>query len=171
MQIKVVGQPGQPQGQLTCGTFSCAVALGKNGVIPAPQKREGDGCTPLGTYQILYGLYRSDRVAEPQNTGLQWLPLTPQMGWCDAPENAAYNTLVPVGFSASHEVLWRDDAAYDRVLVISHNLPAVAGLGSAVFVHQLHEGKAHTAGCVALAAADFTRLLALQPTLLDIALK
>jgi L,D-peptidoglycan transpeptidase YkuD (ErfK/YbiS/YcfS/YnhG family) len=168
MRVKVQGQAGRPLGQLVCGEFSCAVALGKNGTVSAAQKREGDGCTPLGTYQILYGLYRSDRVAEPQGTGLCWLSITPAMGWCDAPDSAAYNTLVPVGFSASHEVLWREDAAYDRVLVISHNLPAVPHLGSAVFIHQLHEGKAHTAGCVALAEADMEQLLALRPKEINI---
>ncbi len=168
MLVRVQGTANTPQGQLSSGEFSCPVALGKAGVIAAPQKREGDGRTPLGTYHILYGLYRPDRVPEPQNSGLQWLPMTPQMGWCDAPESPAYNTLVPAGFSASHEALWREDKAYDRLLVISHNLPAVKGLGSAVFIHQLHEGKAHTAGCVALAAADFTRLLALQPTEIEI---
>lgn len=168
MLVGVTGQPGNSAGQLTCGEFACSVALGKHGVIAAEQKREGDGCTPLGTYRILYGMYRPDRVPAPLNTGLLWLPLTPQLGWCDAPTDAAYNSLVPVGYAASHEVLWRDDTAYDRLLVMSHNLPAVPGLGSAVFVHQLHEGKAHTAGCVALAMADFTALLAQQPRTITI---
>lgn len=169
MLVLVTGRPGSAVGQLTCGDLACPVALGKNGVIAAADKREGDGCTPLGTYQILYGMYRPDRVPAPVDIGLRWLPLTPQLGWCDAPENAAYNNLVPVGYAASHEVLWREDTAYDRLLVISHNLPAVPGLGSAVFIHQLHEGKAYTAGCVALAATDFTALLAQQPRTITIA--
>lgn len=168
MRVQVKGQPGTPVGQLACGDFRCATTLGKNGVCAAADKREGDGCTPLGTYQILYGLYRPDRVAEPTHTGLCWLPLTPAMGWCDGPHDPAYNNLVPVGYGASHERLWREDTAYDRLLVISHNLPAVPGLGSAIFIHQMHEGKAFTAGCVALAGIDFTTMLQLQPRSIDI---
>ncbi|MCA3244399.1 MAG: L,D-transpeptidase family protein [Alphaproteobacteria bacterium] len=164
MRVQVKGRPGSPVGQLVCGTFQCPVALGKNGVRAAADKRESDGCTPLGTYRILYGLYRPDRVAAPINTGVVWLPLTSAMGWGDAPHDPAYNSLVPVGYGASHERLWREDTAYDRLLVIGHNLPAVPGMGSAIFIHQLHAGKAFTAGCVALAAADFTAMLAQRPT-------
>ncbi len=169
MDLLVTALAGSTEGRLVGGDFACPVVLGKNGVISATHKREGDGCTPLGRYKILYGCYRPDRVHAPLHNGLPWLPLTPNLGWCDAPEDAAYNTIVPVGYGVSHEALWREDSAYDRLLVIGHNLPAVPHMGSAVFIHQLHPGKAYTAGCVALAADDFTAMLALGPTFLTIA--
>ncbi len=168
MKTLVKGQIGDPQGELMCGDFSCPVALGKNGVIAAAQKREGDGRTPLGSYRILYGMYRPDRVPAPALSGLEWLPLHPAMGWCDDPTDAAYNTLVPQGYNASHEQLWREDCAYDRLLVTSHNLPAAPGLGSAIFIHQLPSNKSYTAGCIALEIADFTNFLAQQPKTLTV---
>ena len=115
----------------------------------------------LGRYRVLYGFYRPDRVrlTEAQKRHFQWLEITPHLGWCDAPHDPAYNSIVPVGYPASHEVLWREDSAYDWVLVISHNLPAQPNMGSAVFIHQLHRGKVATAGCVALAPMDLEHIL------------
>ena len=165
--LNVMGKRGSPQGVATIGDATFTVALGRNGVIPEAEKREGDGCTPLGTYKVLYGLYRPDRVEKPAGNRLWW-PLRADMGWCDAALDPCYNQLVPLGYSASHEQLWRDDSAYDRFLVISHNLPALPEMGSAVFVHQLHPGTPHTAGCVALQPADFTAMLALGVATIEI---
>lgn len=163
MKLCVKGRAQSSEGIATFGDKTIVVVLGRSGLIDAATKREGDGCTPLGHYKVLYGLYRPDRVpnpAEGEGKHLKWLPITPELGWCDAPHDPLYNSMVPVGYAASHEMLWREDSAYDRVLVISHNLPAVPHRGSAVFVHQLHAGKTATAGCVALAPADMLTVLA-----------
>lgn len=159
MILKVHGKKGQPAGVATIGDATFKVALGKNGVIPEAQKREGDMCTPLGTYQVLYGLYRPDKMQPPEDKAFPWKPFSPQMGWCDAPTDAAYNQPVPVGYGASHEVMWRKDSAYDRVLVLNHNTPAKQGFGSAIFIHYLHPNKAYTAGCVALSPLHFDLML------------
>jgi L,D-peptidoglycan transpeptidase YkuD (ErfK/YbiS/YcfS/YnhG family) len=159
MLLKVYGALGSPVGRAEIGDFNTQVVLGRNGVIATAAKREGDGCTPLGTFKVLYGFYRPDRIKTPTEQNFKWLPLTPALGWCDDPTDPAYNALVPAGYAASHEALWREDTAYDRLLVISHNLPAIAGFGSAVFIHLLHPGKAATAGCVALSVADFDEIV------------
>ncbi|MCP5405044.1 MAG: hypothetical protein H6922_02335 [Pseudomonadaceae bacterium] len=132
--------------------------IGRSGALPASDKREGDGATPLGRWQVLYGFYRADRVAKPKGK-LLWTPLTERDGWCDGAGDALYNQWVPVGYGASHEVMWREDAAYDYVVVLSHNQPPVDGMGSAVFLHVWREEATHTAGCVALKAEDLVGVL------------
>lgn len=137
--------------------FECIV--GRTGVIDAADKREGDGKTPLGMWRLLFGFYRADRIAEPRGSGVEWLALDPEMGWCDTPGDEQYNLPVPTAYPASHENLWRDDAAYDVIGVLDHNMPGKLaadgkGLGSAIFLHVWRDGAVQTEGCVALKKAD-----------------
>jgi len=138
------------------GRRSCA--LGKGGV--RPDKREGDGATPIGRFPLRRVLYRPDR-SPPPATALPCAAIAPEDGWCDDPADPAYNRPVRLPHPARHERMWRDDALYDLVIVIGHNDdPPVAGLGSAVFVHLARPDWAPTEGCVALARADLVELLA-----------
>ncbi|MEM6902038.1 MAG: L,D-transpeptidase family protein [Pseudomonadota bacterium] len=143
--------------------FPCAV--GRGGVKPAHEKREGDGATPLGTWPLRQLYYRADRIEAPVSK----LPMTaiePSMGWCDAADHPRYNQLVALPFSASHEEMHRDDHLYDLVVVLGHNdNPPVADMGSAIFWH-LRRGEADpaswqpTAGCVATTLTVLRTLLA-----------
>ena len=130
--------------------------IGRGGVLPAGDKREGDGATPLGDWPVLAALFRRDRVGAPRGIRLPWRWIGRADGWSDDPADPAYNRPVfhPHPFSA--ERLWREDGLYDAIVVIGHNTPPVPGMGSAVFLHCL-EGRP-TAGCVAI---DREALLAL----------
>jgi L,D-peptidoglycan transpeptidase YkuD (ErfK/YbiS/YcfS/YnhG family) len=133
-------------------------AVGRAGI--RRDKREGDGATPAGIFALRRVLYRPDRLARPR-TILPVTPIDPADGWCDAPEDAAYNRQVRLPHASSAERLWRDDRLYDLVAVTSHNSePPVAGLGSAIFVHLARPDFAPTEGCVAFALADLRRVLA-----------
>jgi L,D-peptidoglycan transpeptidase YkuD (ErfK/YbiS/YcfS/YnhG family) len=135
-------------------------ALGKGGVKPAAEKREGDGATPLGVWPIRRVLYRADKGAAP-DTALPVAPIGHDDGWCDAPHDPAYNRPVALPYPASAERMWRDDSLYDLVVVLGHNDdPPVAGLGSAIFVHLQGPGQGPTEGCVALARSDMLDFLA-----------
>jgi L,D-peptidoglycan transpeptidase YkuD (ErfK/YbiS/YcfS/YnhG family) len=138
-------------------------ALGRSGV--AADKVEGDGTTPIGRFPIRRLFYRPDRV-RGLDCRLPMQPIAPSDGWCDDPEDAAYNRLVTRPYPASHEAMWLESALYDLVLVIGHNDdPVVPGKGSAVFLHLAQPDYAPTAGCVAFARADFIALLeAMAPT-------
>ena len=140
-------------------TFECVI--GKNGVIAAADKREGDGKTPLGLWPLVGGFYRPDRASA---RGVCQQALERDMGWCDAAGDTLYNAPCVVGYAASHEVLWRDDAAYDYIGIMDHNLDGQVaadgkGMGSAIFLHVWREGATHTEGCVALRKADLEEIL------------
>lgn len=145
--------------------FSCEI--GRSGACPAKDKREGDGCTPLGRWPVRTVLLRPDRWIVPP-THLSWRWLHPQDGWCDTPNDAAYNRPVRHPYPTSAERLWRDDAVYDVILVLGHNdAPPDSGAGSAIFLHL--RGDKPTEGCVAIDRDTMAALLAWAPaaTMLD----
>jgi L,D-peptidoglycan transpeptidase YkuD (ErfK/YbiS/YcfS/YnhG family) len=142
-----------PAGQRT---VKCA--LGRSGIVA--DKREGDGCTPIGRFPLRRVLYRADRLTLPA-TAMPAVAIEPGDGWCDDPASPDYNRQVRLPISASHEHLWRLDEIYDIVVVLGHNDdPPVAGAGSAIFLHVARPDYAPTQGCVAIARADLLQLLA-----------
>lgn len=146
--------PGATKGwaEINGKKFRCA--LGRGGI--KADKREGDGGTPIGRFALRRVFYRGDA---PRSS----LPLQATRqndGWCDAPDDIAYNRHVLLPYAASHEEMWRNDHLYDRVLVIGHNDdPVITGLGSAVFIHLAHDDYRPTAGCVAFARDDLEEIL------------
>lgn len=130
--------------------FACTV--GRGGIVPAAQKREGDGGTPTGTHRIVGMLYRPDRMTAPQS----WAePIGPMDLWSDDVRCPDYNHLVRAPHGFSHESLRRGDPLYDLVLIIDWNWPvAIPGKGSAIFLHRWRRPGYPTAGCVAFAPQD-----------------
>lgn len=143
----------------TCGDWAAPFSFGKNGTVPAVDGHEGDSRSPLGHYALRFGLYRPDRLPRP-DTPLTLHPLQADDGWCDAPNDAAYNRFIQTPYPASFEALWREDGAYDVILVMSHNdSPPQPGAGSAVFIHCRQPDHRPTLGCLALSAPDMWALL------------
>ncbi|QNL20044.1 L,D-transpeptidase family protein [Hyphobacterium sp. CCMP332] len=141
-------------------TGTVRAALGKGGVKPEADKVEGDGATPLGVYTLRRVLYRKDRGDAP-TTALPVRAIHSDDGWCDAPDDPAYNRPVRLPYPASCEEMARRDELYDIVVVLSHNDdPPVPGKGSAVFLHCAKPGYPPTLGCVALARDDLEHVLA-----------
>jgi L,D-peptidoglycan transpeptidase YkuD (ErfK/YbiS/YcfS/YnhG family) len=104
-------------------------------------------------------LFRADRGPPPRCV-LPVEPIAPSDGWCDDPGHRSYNRPVQMPFDASHEVLWRDDAAYDVIGVLGWNDdPVERGRGSAIFLHLARDDYRPTQGCVALAPGDLRRVL------------
>lgn len=137
-------------------------AIGKGGPVSAADKREGDGATPRGRWPLLGALLRPDRLPAP-DTRLPWRWLRPADGWSDDPADPAYNRPVCHPHPRSAERLWRDDHAYDIILILGYNhvLP-VPGAGSAIFWHVAQPDFRPTEGCIAI---DREALLALLPRL------
>lgn len=131
-------------------------SIGRGGV--RPDKREGDGATPVGVHRIVAMLYRPDRLARPAD----WArPIGPADLWSDASGEAGYNQMVRAPYPHSHERLGRADPLYDIVLVTDWNWPmAMPGKGSAIFLHQWRRAHYPTEGCIAFARGDLMRIAA-----------
>jgi len=124
-------------------------------------KREGDGASPEGTFALVYGYYRADRIARPAS-GLVMTALQPDDGWVDDPADPNYNRPVKLPYPASHEEMWLQDGVYDLVVVIGYNMePVVPGRGSAIFLHVARSDFSPTAGCIAIEGQALVGLLGL----------
>ncbi len=148
-----------PDGRFLFQGLTLRCALGKSGVTPAADKREGDGATPAARMPLRRVLLRADR-GPPPRCAVPVEPISPNDGWCDDPAHRAYNRPVRLPFDASHETLWRDDAVYDVIGVLGWNDdPVERGRGSAIFLHLAREDFRPTEGCVALAPRDLRAVL------------
>ena len=146
-------------GRFRFGDGLTRCALGKGGVIAAADKREGDGASPIGVWPIRRVLWRADRGPIPE-TALPVAPIACDDGWCDAPDDPAYNRIVKHPYPASAERLWREDHAYDVVVVLGYNdAPVRPGMGSAIFLHVAQPDWRGTEGCVAVTDADLRAAL------------
>jgi L,D-peptidoglycan transpeptidase YkuD (ErfK/YbiS/YcfS/YnhG family) len=146
-------------GKFRYGDMYVRCALGKGGVIEASAKREGDGASPIGAWNIRRVLWRADRGPIPE-TVLPVAPIARDDGWCDAPDDPSYNRIVKHPYPASAERLWREDHAYDIVVVLGYNdAPVRPGAGSAIFWHLAQPDWRATEGCVAITEADMRAAL------------
>jgi L,D-peptidoglycan transpeptidase YkuD (ErfK/YbiS/YcfS/YnhG family) len=147
-------------GFLDLGGRRVRCALGKAGVKPAADKREGDLASPAGVWPIRRVLYRPDKGAAPQ-TALPTAPISVDDGWCDAADDPDYNRPIKLPHAGSFERMWREDDLYDLVVVLGHNDdPPVSLMGSCIFLHLARPGYLPTEGCVAVARDDMEALLA-----------
>ena len=157
--LRVRHRPGAAPhlGLLSVGHLTVPCALGRSGLTRF--KREGDGATPVGRFDLLATLWRADRALPPGGP-LGSTPIRRDDGWCDDPADGRYNRPVRLPFRGSHEAMWRDDRLYDVVIVLDANVRRrVIGRGSAIFFHLARAGFEPTAGCVALTPADMRRVL------------
>ena len=120
--------------------------IGRNGIAPPGDKREGDGRTPSGTFgfDFMFGVNPNPSVKFPFRaiTG-------PNIVWDDDPASANYNRWIDTNQAsagASPEPMYV--SAYGWGAVIAYNTARTPGLGSAIFLHL--SNAASTAGCVAL---------------------
>ncbi|AUW56934.1 hypothetical protein C1T17_01435 [Sphingobium sp. SCG-1] len=145
--------------RLRFGASEMPCAIGKGGTCTPSDKREGDGCTPLGEWPVRGVLLRPDRVALATSPSIPWRWTRAGDGWSDGVGDPAYNRPVQLPHGYSAETLQRADEAYDVIVVLGHNdSPPVPGQGSAIFFHCWVEGRP-TEGCVAIAKGDMLKLL------------
>lgn len=148
-----------PEGRLVFDGLVLRCALGRGGVRPATEKREGDGATPAAILPLRRVLFRADRGAPPRCT-VPVEPIAPEEGWCDDPSHPSYNRRLRLPCDASHERLWRDDHLYDVIGVLGWNdAPVERSRGSAIFLHLAWPDLRPTAGCIAVAERDLRMLL------------
>ncbi len=133
------------------------VMLGRNGLAPENEKREGDGRTPSGIFK----LQRAFGYLPSVETGLAYAQVTENDFWIDDPQSPQYNQWVKeIGEAKSFERLKREDNLYKYAIVVEYNTnPLVVGQGSAIFLHIWRGADQPTAGCVAMEEEDILKLL------------
>lgn len=134
------------------------VSIGRGGMTD--DKREGDGATPRGVWQLVGGAFRADRRVHPV-TSLDLDAIGPMDIWSDDPADPAYNHGLRIqGHPHSHEKMRMTAPLYDVVLFSDWNYPdAMPGKGSAIFVHQWRKPRHPTAGCLGFAPNDLRWIL------------
>lgn len=153
----VRGVDGMRIAYLSAGSWRMRCALGRTGL--SRRKREGDGATPYGRFRVCE--WRFQPLAPPyRRPATGWRAIRRDDGWCDDPKSGAYNSQVRLPFRAGHENLWRADGKYAVVGILDYNLrPRKRTDGSAIFFHICDDHYGPTAGCIAITARDFYKLL------------
>ncbi|AMJ58016.1 MULTISPECIES: hypothetical protein [Stenotrophomonas] len=152
------------------------VALGRSGsawgvgVHPqqqdGPHKREGDGRSPAGIFNIgpAFG------YAEHISSQMPYQPMLASSYCMDVPASPLYNQIVDVSkvgedaVKGSTEAMRLDlhnngDRRYREGFVIEHNAAAVPGQGSCIFAHLWRQPGEATAGCTAMEPERMSALL------------
>lgn len=128
--------------------------IGYNGLSWPKRRRMGDGTTPIGNYEFVYGF---GSKADPGMTGFDWRRLKPDSCW--AGTRTRYNRWVRREPCApGDEDIWsyrRVHYRYAAVIDFNYERP-VYGRGSGIF---LHVQVGSTAGCVSLGESDLIPVL------------
>ena len=139
--------------------YKIKCAIGKRGI--SIKKREGDNCTPKGTFKFLRVFYRGDKNKNI-HTKLQKTLIEKNMGWCDDSRSKKYNRLVRYPFKFRSEKIHRRDNIYDIFIVINYNYKPVKKFkGSAIFLHIAKKNYKPTRGCIAIKKKHLIILLKL----------
>jgi L,D-peptidoglycan transpeptidase YkuD (ErfK/YbiS/YcfS/YnhG family) len=134
--------------------------VGRNGFAEPGQKREGDGKTPSGLFELEHVFGYAPTVA----TKMPYRQATEDDIWVDDPESPDYNQWVKKGSTtaSSYERMKLPDHRYRHGIVIGYNRnPVVKGMGSAIFIHVWESEGKSTSGCVALDEAQLVRIISL----------
>ena len=122
--------------------------IGKNGLTR--YKREGDGKTPIGEFEL--GIILGTHLKEKNKNRLGYMQINKDMYWVDDPKSKYYNQLVEISEvkkdwnSAEHLIDY--PIQYEYLIEIKTNPNNISGKGSAIFLHCTNYGA--TAGCVAV---------------------
>lgn len=152
-----------------------SVSLGRNGLVWSKDKKEGDGKSPAGVFQLGAVFGRNLHLWDLKMPAFELYEDTEAV---DDPRSRYYNTIVrrstiPLPDWQSSEKMWHEPL-YALGIVVHHNFPNVAsGNGSAIFIHIRNPDAPETSGCTALARTDLERLVrwldpAKQPQLIQL---
>ena len=137
------------------------VVLGKNGIVDAAMKKEGDLRTPAGIFNIVraFGF-----ETKPKLIHLPFLQITENDVCVDDPTSTYYNQLIDQSkiskpdWHSSEKM--RQTELYKIGAVISYNqIHPLPGHGSCIFLHVWRNPAEGTSGCVAMSAKDLKTVL------------
>ncbi len=131
--------------------------VGRNGIAPYREKREGDGRTPSGAYPMGFAFgYVHDIV-----TAWPFVTVTKNHFWISDPEDADYNRMTTERPATDDfEYLRRDDDAYKYAAVVEYNMrPVEKYRGSAIFFHIESGFDRGSAGCITVTEPETVEVL------------
>lgn len=150
----VVGVSGTAWGT---GLHGAGAPAGREG----PTKREGDGRSPAGVFELVaafgYG------AAPPAGTALGYQQVDANWKCVDDPASRAYNRVLDARTTrvdwSSAEDMRRADDAYTWVVEVAHNAARIPAGGSCIFLHVWSGPDSHTVGCTAMPAERLATLI------------
>ncbi len=130
--------------------------VGRNGC--STEKREGDGKTPVGVYEIRRGF----GLSTPPAVSIAYTTLTGNEQWVDDVASARYNQWVTTDVTPkdwnSAENLSKEVVAYKYAAVVEYNTAnIVKGAGSAIFLHCSQDEP--TSGCISVPEEAMIKIL------------
>jgi D-alanyl-D-alanine dipeptidase len=141
----VLGREGYGWGR---GVHGDGVPKGR----PGPIKREGDGRSPAGIFDVgtAYGY-----EAAQAGVSLRYVQATPELRCVDDPKSRHYNRIVSTAETAvdwqSAEYMRREDELYAIAIVVEHNTQHTEpGAGSCIFIHVWRGPDSGMTGCIAM---------------------
>lgn len=134
------------------------VVVGRSGLAPMGEKKEGDGRAPSGRFAIgpAFGFAPSADVR------LAYRPLLDTTECVDDVNSRFYNAIVERDADAD----WNSSEKMRRIeqyalgAVVQYNAKGQPGKGSCIFLHIWSSASHGTAGCTAMAEPDLAGLLA-----------
>ena len=150
----VLGHAGYGWGRGLHGTGAPA---GRDG----PTKREGDGRSPAGVFEI--GTAYGYEVA-PKGISLSYVQATPALRCVDDPTSRHYNRIVSTSSDTrdwnSAEHMLREDGHYEIAIVVGHNTrQPKPGAGSCIFLHIWAGPDTAVSGCTAMSKPHLETLI------------
>ncbi|MGB5701220.1 MAG: L,D-transpeptidase family protein, partial [Polyangiales bacterium] len=128
---------------------------------PGPIKREGDGRSPAGVFDVgpAYGY-----APKHEEISLPYFQAAPSLRCVDDPRSKHYNQIVSTEDTApdwrSAERMLRDDALYVLAVVVEHNTEATkGGAGSCIFIHLWEGPNQGMSGCTAMSMSALEELV------------
>lgn len=144
------------------------VTIGTNGFIKKVEKEEGDGCTPIGIYNIVgtFGVnYKeSKKYKIPLIEGISHLQVeeSNKCFWIDDSKSRYYNTMQWITGSGNKKWESAEDLyneLYKYAFILDYNKDCIKGKGSAIFMHIARKDLSPTKGCIAFVENDFEKLI------------
>lgn len=145
------------------GVKSYPSVIGKNGF--ATDKREGDGRTPVGIYELgdAFGVEKNK-----DNILWNYKNITKYDYWVDDQKSDDYNQWIH--YKGNPYKKWNSferltHPLYRNALIIQYNMePIQKGKGSAIFIHEWRNAKSPTLGCIAIKRTSLQDLLTILPS-------
>ena len=144
--------------------MTCPAWVGQNGITAT--KAEGDGCTPAGTFDVLFYMASTD-----QNSAMTFYQVRSGDVWVEDADSQYYNTLqngTGDWKSSSDMYAHLTGGTFSASIVFSYNGDcrtagsATAGAGSAIFIEGVSETElGPTWGSVCISQQNMTWLLSL----------